>query len=159
MSVGERISINYKIVLEKTINKKDSQVPQSPLYSIFRRELLVLQKTLIELLNKNFIRASNSLAAASILFAKKSSGELRFYVDYRELNALTLKDRYLILLIKNTLNSLSKAKQFTKLNVVAAFYKIRIVEGKEQKTAFRIRYSLFEQLVTFFSLTKVSAIF
>jgi hypothetical protein len=54
-----------------------------------RKELLVLRKTLIKLLNKNFIRASNSSAVAPILFAKKPNEGLRFYVDYRVLNAFT----------------------------------------------------------------------
>jgi hypothetical protein len=53
-----------------------------------RKELLVLRKTFTELLNKNFIRASSSSAAAFILFAKKPNGGLRFYVNYRALNAL-----------------------------------------------------------------------
>jgi hypothetical protein len=109
-----------------------------------RRELLILRKTLIKLLDKNFIGVSSFLAAASILFAKKPNGELRFYVDYRTLNAFTYKDRYLLSLIKETLNSLSKAKWFTKLNIIAAFYKIRITEKKKWKTAFRTRYDLFE---------------
>jgi hypothetical protein len=52
-----------------------------------RKELLILRKTLIEFLNKNFIRASSFSAAAFILFAKKSNERLRFYVDYRALNA------------------------------------------------------------------------
>jgi hypothetical protein len=52
-----------------------------------RKELLVLRKTLIKLLNKNFIRASNFSAAAFILFAKKPNERLRFYIDYRALNA------------------------------------------------------------------------
>jgi hypothetical protein len=75
-----------------------------------RGELLVLRKTFIEFLDKNFIRANNFPASASILFAKKLGEELRFYIDYRALNALTQKDRYPIPLIKETLNSLSKAK-------------------------------------------------
>ena len=54
-----------------------------------REELLVLRKTLIELLDKNFIRVSQSLAVAPVLFVKKPGGGLRFYVDYRALNAIT----------------------------------------------------------------------
>jgi hypothetical protein len=55
---------------------------------MFREELLILRKTLIKLLNKNFIRVSNFPAAAPILFAKKLGGGLRFYVNYRALNIL-----------------------------------------------------------------------
>jgi hypothetical protein len=154
-----RPGIDHKIVLEKTPDGKDPEVPWGPLYSMSRGELLVLRKTLTELLDKSFIRASSSPAAAPVLFAKKPGGGLRFCVDYRALNALTQKDRYPIPLIKETLNSLSKAKWFTKLDIIAAFHKIRIAEGEEWKTAFRTRYGLFEWLVTPFGLTGAPATF
>ena len=64
-----------------------------------REELLVLYYTLIDLLNKGFIRVSNSPTKAPILFIHKLGGGLKFYVDYRALNAFTKKDRYLLLLI------------------------------------------------------------
>ena len=122
-----------------------------------REELIVLRKTLTELLDKNFIRASSSPAASPILFAKKPGGGLRFCVDYRGLNAITRKDRYPLPLINETLRSLSKAKWFTKLDVIAAFHKIRVREGDEWKTAFRPRYGLFEWLVTPFGMTGAPA--
>lgn len=75
------------------------------------------------------------------------------------MNAITRKDRYPLPLINETLRSLSKAKWFTKLDVVAAFHKIRIKEGEEWKTAFRTRYGLFEYLVTPFGLTGAPATF
>ena len=93
-----------------------------------RDELLILRKTLNELLDKGFIRASNSLVGAPILFVKKKGG-LRFYVDYRGLNDITRKDRYPLPLIKETLSGISKVRYFTKLDITVAFYKIRIVKG------------------------------
>jgi len=57
-----------------------------------REELIVLWKTLTELLDKGFIRASNSLTGALVLFVKKLGGGLRFYIDYWRLNAITRKD-------------------------------------------------------------------
>ena len=75
-----------------------------------RGKLLVLRKTFIKLLDKNFIRVSYSPAAAFILFAKKPGGRLRFCVDYRALNILTQKNRYPLSLIKETLSSFNKAK-------------------------------------------------
>jgi hypothetical protein len=96
-----------------------------------RDELLVLQKTLINLLDKGFIRVSNSLTAALVLFVKKPRGGLRFCVDYRGLNRITKKDRYLLLLIYETLWNISKARWFTKLDVITAFYKLRVLEGDE----------------------------
>ena len=62
------------------------------MYRMSRDELLVLRKTLTKLLNKGFIRVSNSLAAAPILFIRKLGGGLRFYIDYYTLNKLTRKD-------------------------------------------------------------------
>ena len=96
-----------------------------------REELIILRRTLTELLDKNFIRASNSLASALVLFIRKPRGELRFYVDYRGLNAITRKDRYPLPLINEILRLLSKAKWFTKLDIIAIFHKIRIKEGDE----------------------------
>jgi hypothetical protein len=68
-----------------------------------RDKLLVLRKTLIDLLDKGFIRVSNSLAAAPILFIKKPRGGLQFYINYRGLNRVTKKDHYLLPLIYKTL--------------------------------------------------------
>ena len=96
-----------------------------------RDELLVLRKTLTELLDKGFIRVSSSPAAAPVLFVRKLGGGLRFYVDYRRLNQITKKDRYPLPLIYETLRNISKARWFTKLDVITAFHKIRVTEGEE----------------------------
>ena len=132
-----RPRVNYKIELEKDKEGQEPEVPWGPLYSMLRDELLVLRKTLNELLDKGFIRVSSSPAAAPVLFAKKPGGGLRFCVDYRALNRLTRKDRYPLPLIQETLRNLSEAVVFTKLDVRAAFYRLRIAEGDEWKTAFR----------------------
>ena len=71
-----------------------------------RDELLVLRKTLIEHLEKGFIRVSNSPTAALVLFVRKPGGGLRFCVDYCTLNRITKKDRYLLLLIHKTLRNI-----------------------------------------------------
>lgn len=96
-------------------NGKSVQPPWGPLYSMSREELLVLRKTLTELLGKGWIRPSSSPAASPVLFARKPNGGLRFCVDYRGLNAITLPDRYPLPLFKETLRQLSKARWFTKL--------------------------------------------
>ena len=124
-----------------------------------QEELILLRKTLTELLDKNFIRASSSPATAPVLFAKKPGGDLYFYMDYRGLNAITYKDQYPIPLISETLRSLSKVKWLTKLDVIVAFHKIRIKERDEWKTAFRTCYGLFEYLVTPFGLTSAPTMF
>ena len=120
---------------------------------------MVLRKTLTEYLDKGFIRVSNSAAAAPILFVKKPNGGLRFCCDYRALNKVSVKDRYPLPLIQETLDRISKAKWFTKLDVIAAFHRIRIEEGSEWLTAFRTRFGLFEWLVMPFGLANAPSTF
>ena len=81
-----------------------------------------------ELLDKGFIYVSNSLVGAPVLFIKKEGGPW-FCMDYRGLNNIIRKDRYLLLLIKETLSGILKVRYFTKLDITAVFYKIRIVKG------------------------------
>jgi transposase InsO family protein len=145
--------------LDKDENGKDKVIPWGPLYNMSREELLVLRKTLTELSDKNFIRVSKSPAGAPVLFVRKPGGGLRFCVDYRGLNAITRKDRYPLPLVTETLRILNGAKWFTKLDVRAAFHKIRIAEGEEWKTAFRTRYGLFEWQVCPFGLSGSPATF
>lgn len=112
-----------------------------------------------DLLDKNYIRASSSPAGAPVLFVRKPGGGLRFCVDYRALNSISRADRYPLPLIKETLAKLRKSKWFTKLDVRAAFHKLRIKEGDEWKTAFRTRFGLFEWLVMPFGLNGAPASF
>ncbi|POS82307.1 hypothetical protein EPUL_006356, partial [Erysiphe pulchra] len=141
-------NIDHKIVL-----KDGAQPPFGKLYGMTREELIALREWLHENLSKGFIRASSSSAASPVLFVKKPNGKLRLCMDYRALNEITIKNRYPIPLISETLDRLSKAQYFTKLDVIAAFNRIRIAEGDEWKTAFRTRYGLFESLVMPFGLT------
>ncbi|THC87386.1 hypothetical protein EYZ11_013167 [Aspergillus tanneri] len=151
--------VDHKIELEKDENGNTREPPHGPLYNMSRDELLVLRKTLLELLDKQFIRVSNSPAAAPVLLVKKPGGGLRFCCDYRGLNAITKKDRYPLPLINETLERIGKACWFTKLDVIAAFHKIRISPGDEWMTAFRTRFGLYEWLVTPFGLANAPSTF
>jgi hypothetical protein len=124
-----------------------------------RDELLVLRKTLTELLDKRFIRVSSSPAVVPVLFVRKPGGALRFCVDYQALNRITRKDWYPLPLIHETLHTIGKARWFMKLDVSAAFYKLWIAKGDEWKTAFRTRYGLYEWLVTPFRLANALSSF
>ncbi|XP_044724307.1 reverse transcriptase (RNA-dependent DNA polymerase) domain-containing protein [Hirsutella rhossiliensis] len=106
-----------------------------------REELIVLRKTLTELLDKG-----------SPVVVCALRGLSRIECDHQE-RPISLP------LIEETLRSLSKAKWLTKLDVIAAFHKIRVEEGDEWKTAFRTRYGLYEWLVTPFGLTGAPATF
>ena len=154
-----RPGVDIEIPIEKDEKGRDKEVPWGPLYSMSRQELLVLRKELTGLLDKGFIKLSKSPAGAPVLFAKKPGGGLRFCIDYRGLNAITKKDRYPLPLIRETLAALGKAKWLTKLDVSAAFHKIRVAKGEEWKTAFRTRYGLYEWNVCPFGLTNAPATF
>lgn len=130
-----------------------------PLYNMSREELQVLKKYLDENLGKGFVRPSSSPAASPVLFVRKPGGGLRFCVDYRGLNALTVKNRYPLPLVNETLARISRAKYFTKLDIVAAFNKLRMAQGEEWKTAFRTRYGLYEYLVMPFGLANAPGSF
>ncbi len=97
----------------KEVNEKESKVPWSPLYNMTREKLLVLHKTLTELLNKQFIWVSNSSAAVLVLFIWKSEDELQFCVNYCGLNWITQKNCYPFSLIYETLWNI---EQVNKLN-------------------------------------------
>ena len=133
--------------------------PFGPLYSLSKTELDALSAWLEENLSKGFIRASQSPAGAPILFVKKKDGSLRLCVDYRALNNITIKNRYPLPLIPETLDRLNGARCFTKLDLRGAYNLVRIKEGDEWKTAFRTRYGHFECVVMPFGLTNAPAAF
>jgi hypothetical protein len=95
--------------LEKDEQRRERDVLWGPLYGISQEELLVLKKTLTDLLNKSWIQASSLIAEASVLLVKKLGERLRFCVDYRALNAIIFQNRYPLSLIRETLKRLAKA--------------------------------------------------
>ncbi len=149
---------DHQIELEE-VNEKESKVLWGSLYNMTREKLLVLCKTLTELLNKQFIWVSNSFAAASVLFVQKSEGELWFCVNYCDLNWITQKDRYLLSLIYETLQNIEQAQWYIKLNVIVTFHKIWIVTEDKWKTAFCTRYRLYEWMMTSFELVNALSTF
>jgi len=123
------------------------------------QELDAVKKYIDEHLGKGFIRSSSSPAAAPVLLVKKPGGGIRVCIDYRALNQMTIKSRYPIPLIGETLGRLTKAKIFTKLDIIHAFNRIRIKEGHEWLTAFNTRYGQFEYLVMPFGLCNAPGTF
>lgn len=99
--------------------------------SLFLLEILIRYR--------NWIRASSSSGGTPILFANKPGGGLRFCVNYRSLNAIIAKDRYPSPLIKETPQRVLKASWVSKVDVRAAFHKLRMRDGDEIKTAFHNR--------------------
>jgi hypothetical protein len=133
--------------------------PWGPIYSLSNEELKALREYLDENLEKGFIRPSKSPAGAPILFVKKKDLSLRLCVDYRGLNAVTIKNRYPLPLIREMMQQLRGAKIFSRIDLRGAYNLVRIKEGDEWKTAFRCRYGHFEYLVMPFGLTNAPATF
>lgn len=133
--------------------------PFGPMYNLSAKELAVLREYLNNNLANGFIQPSRSSAGAPVLFAPKGDGGLRLCVDYRGLNAITQKNRYPLPLIDEIMDRVCGARIFTKIDVRNAYYRIRIREGDEWKTAFRTRYGLYEYLVMPFGLTNAPASF
>ena len=130
-----------------------------PLYNLFNIELATLRTYLDDILAKGWIQHSTSSVEFLILFVLKKNNDLRLCVDYRELNKVTIKNRYSLSLINETLNRLNEVKRFTKLNLKNTYHRIRIRKGDEWKTAFRTRYDHFEYLIMPFDLTNAPATF
>ena len=101
------------------------------LYSMSQGELQILKKFLDENFAKGLIRANSSPAISPVLFIRKPGGGFRLCVNYKAFNAITVKNKYPLPLIQEILNRLTRAKYFTKLNIVAVFNKIRMTEGEE----------------------------
>lgn len=118
-----------------------------------------IKKWIDEQLAAGLIRRSNSPCASPVIVVKKPSGGLRVCMDYRPVNEMTIKSKYPIPLIRETLARLSGKRIFTKLDVIAAFNRIRIAEGHEWMTAFNTRYGQFECLVMPFRLSNAPATF
>ena len=122
-------------------------------------ELLELRKQLKELLDSGMIQPSRAPFGTPVLFEKKHDGSLRMCVDYRALNKVTIKNKYLIPLAAELFNILAKAWYFTKLDLRPGYWQVRVAEGDEVKTTCVTRYGSYEFLVMSFGLTNAPATF
>ncbi|KAJ9539354.1 hypothetical protein OSB04_032087 [Centaurea solstitialis] len=122
-------------------------------------ELQELSNQLQELSAKGFIRPSSSPWGAPILFVKKMDGSLRMCIDYRELNKVTIKNRYPLPRIDDLFDQLQGAAWFSKIDLRSGYHQLKVKEADVSKTAFRTRYGHFEFLVMPFGLTNAPAAF
>jgi hypothetical protein len=128
-------------------------------YRMPPKELAELKTQLQELLDKGYICPSSSPWGCPALFVKKKDGSLRLCVDYRPLNAVTIKNKYPLPHIDVLFDQLAGAKVFSKIDLRSGYHQIKIRPCDIPKTAFSTRYGLYEYLVMSFGLTNAPAYF
>ncbi|GJX60584.1 putative reverse transcriptase domain-containing protein [Tanacetum coccineum] len=128
-------------------------------YRLAPAEMQELSTQLQELSDRGFIRPSSSPWGAPVLFVKKKDGSFRMCIDYRELNKLTVKNRYPLPRIDDLFDQLQGSRVYSKIDLRSGYHQLRVREEDISKTAFRTRYGHYEFQVMPFGLTNAPAIF
>ena len=136
-----------------------SQPPFKRMYRLSPEELAEVKKQIADLLARGLIELSTSPYGSPILFVKKKTGELRMVVDYRELNKLTVKNRYPLPRIDDLFDKLHGAQYFTSLDAASGFHQILLKPDDRPKTAFRTPFGHYQFKVLPFGLTNAPATF
>ena len=146
--------------IELNIDIMSGSTPISiPPYRMAPIELKELKTQLQDLLDKGFIRPSFSPWGAPVLFVKKKDGTMRLCIDYRQLNKITIKNKYPLPRIDDLIDQLRDDGVFSKIDLRSGYYQLKIRETDIPKTAFRTRYGHYEFLVMPFGLTNAPAAF
>nr|GEX95330.1 putative reverse transcriptase domain-containing protein [Tanacetum cinerariifolium] len=128
-------------------------------YRLAPSEMKELSDQLKELADKGFIRPSSSPWGASVLFVKKKDGSFWMCIGYRELNKLTVKNRYPLPRIDDLFDQLQGSSVYSKIDLRSGYHQLRVREEYILKTAFRTRYGHYEFQVMPFGLTNAPAVF
>ncbi|GKC88557.1 putative reverse transcriptase domain-containing protein [Tanacetum coccineum] len=128
-------------------------------YRLAPSEMQELFEQLRELQDKGFIRPSHFPRGAPVLFMKKKDGSFRMCINHRELNKLTVKNRYPLPKIDDLFDQLRGACPFLKIDFWSGYHQLRVHEDAIPKTAFRTRYKHFESTFMPFGLTNAPTVF
>ncbi|XP_069145837.1 uncharacterized protein [Solanum lycopersicum] len=137
----------------------DTKPISIPPYRMAPAELKELKLQLKDLTDKGFIQPSISPWGAPVLFVKKKDGTLRMCIDYRQLNKVTIKNKYPLPRIDDLFDQLQGSSFFSKIDLRSGYHQLRVRDRDVPKTAFRTRYGHYEFLVMSFGLTNAPAAF
>lgn len=127
--------------------------PKSQLYRMSGHKLEKVKEYLTSMLEKGFITPSKAPYSSPVLFAQKANGDLRFCVDYRKLNTITKRNRYPLPLIEEVLARIFGCQYMTRLDIIAAFNKLRMHPDSEDLTTFVTSLGAYKYRVLPFGLT------
>ena len=130
-----------------------------PPYRMAPAELKELKTQLQELVDRGFIRPIISPWGALVLFGKKKDDTWRLCIDYRQLNKVTIRNKYPLPRIDDLFDQLQGAKVFSKIDLRSGYHQLRIKESDIPKTTFRTRYGHYDFLVMSLGLTNSPAAF
>ncbi len=133
--------------------------PAKRLYRLSPKELEEVKRQIADLLSKGFIEPSTSPFGAPILFVQKKDGSLRMVVDYRQLNKITIRNRYPLPRIEDIFDSLQGSQVYSSCDLASGYHQIRIAQEDIQKTAFTTPVGHFQFKVLCFGLTNSPAVF
>lgn len=122
-------------------------------------ELKEFKDQLQELLDKGFIRPSVSPCGAPVLFVKRKDGTPRMCIDYRQLNHVTIKNKYPLPRIDQLFDQLQGAKYFSKIDLRSSYHQLRVMEQDIPKTAFQTQYGHYEFIAVPFGPTNAPVAF
>ncbi|GJS26425.1 putative reverse transcriptase domain-containing protein [Tanacetum coccineum] len=128
-------------------------------YRLAPSEMQELSNQLQELADRGFIRPSTSPWGAPVLFVKKKDGSFRMCIDYRELNKLTIKNRYPLPRIDDLFDQLQGSSVYSNINLRSEYHQLRVRDKDIPKTAFRTRYRHYKFQVMPFGLTNAPVVF
>lgn len=153
---GQLIEREIEFIIE--VAPGTQPISKTP-YRMSPAEMKELKVQLQDLLDKGFIRPSVSPWGAPVLFVKKKDGTLRLCIDYRELNKVTIKNKYPLPRIDDLFDQLQGAQVFSKIDLRSGYHQLKVKADDVEKTAFRTRYGHYEFLVMPFGVTNAPAAF
>ena len=151
--LGKAVGVEHKIDLKTDKPIKLRSYKHSP------KEKEIIREQVNEMLKNGIIEESQSSYSFPVVLVKKKNGKLRFCIDYRKLNDITIKDSHPLPVIGDTIQTMTQCKFFSSLDLLSGYWAIYIREEDKHKTAFVTPDALYQFKVMPFGLTNAPATF